>query len=139
MPKPRSNPTNSLSLHETISSTLKRQHILGAVPAAMRFIPLGAFAAKELYERQIGKLETLSGPEEQILKLESAATVIDNPSSSTRLWSCAFCHPMHSKQSHVTLNSIFVSTATAIPGSKQHSCATDREINGCGAMRSPEG
>ncbi|KAK5054466.1 hypothetical protein LTR84_001357 [Exophiala bonariae] len=134
MSKSRSNPINSLSLHEAVSSTLKRQHVLGAVPAAMRFIPLGALAAKELYERQMGKLEVLSGPEEQILKLETATSLLDIVPGSARLWGCASCHAMHSKQNQMATNSIFVS-----PSSKQHSHAMNLGVNNYGVMRSPEG
>lgn len=123
MTKSKSNPINSLSLHETISSTLKRQHILGAVPAAMRFIPLGAFAAKELYERQMGKIEALQGQDEQIFRIETAAGSIEN-APNPRLWSCALCHPTQSWSNQVTMNSIFI-PSIAVPGSKQKTMASD--------------
>jgi hypothetical protein len=136
MAKSRSTPINSLSLHEAVSSSLKRQHVLGAVPAAMRFIPLGAFAAKELYERRMGKLEALSGPEEQTFKLGTATSLLNSQVApgSTRLWGCALCHPMHSKQHQMTTDSLFVS-----PSSKQHSHPLNLWFNDYRETISPQG
>lgn len=115
MSKSKSNPINSFSLHEAVSSSLKRQHILGVVPPAMRFIPLGAFAAKELYERQMAKVEALQGPQDEpIFQIEAAAGSIESGPAS-RLWSCAVCHPTQSLSSHVSVKSIAFPSATMLP------------------------
>lgn len=133
MSKPRPNPVDSLSLHEAVSSTLKRQHILGAVPAAMRFIPLGAFAAKELYDRQMSKLEALPGQDEQILKLESTTMESIGNTSASRLWGCTLCHPTQPRSNSMTINSMFVSTT--IHGSRWNTHAFTFEGNGIGAVQ----
>lgn len=135
MSKPKSNPLNSLSLHEAVSSTLKRQHILGAVPPAMRFIPLGAFAAKELYERQMGKMEALQGQDEQIYRIEIAAGSIENTPNS-RLWSCALCHPTHPRSNQVAMKSMFI-PSILVAGSRQKALAFEPEVGICTAQ-SPE-
>jgi len=119
MSQPKPNPINSLSLHEAVSSSLKRQHMLGVVPPAMRFIPLGALAAKELYERQMGKVEALQGPQDEpIFKIEAATGSIET-SPASRLWSCAVCHPTHSLSSHVLVKPPFLSSAAVLPASGQ--------------------
>ena len=61
MSKSSAKPPSELALRDLVSSTLKRQHLLGAVPPAMRFIPIGALAAKALYDNGLGKDRHLLG------------------------------------------------------------------------------
>ena len=46
-------------LKALVSSTLRRQHLIGSLPGAQRFLPVAAFAAGDLLARKLGVKENL--------------------------------------------------------------------------------
>jgi hypothetical protein len=75
---------NDSSLTSSLSSIVRKQNVLGAVPPALRLLPLAAFAVGDLYERKYGKdpIESLLGPTEMVpIKSQSASGAIRSESS----------------------------------------------------------
>jgi len=75
---------NDSSLTSSLSSIVRKQNVLAAVPPAIRLLPLAAFAVGDLYERKYGKdlLESLLGPIEMVqIEPQSANHAIRSESS----------------------------------------------------------
>lgn len=86
------------SLRDLVSSSLKRQNLTATVPAAMRFIPLGALAAGELLERHVGSTsvtDMLLGKDQtdDVLVLGGVEEMISNVEGrgEFRIMSCTVC------------------------------------------------
>jgi hypothetical protein len=75
---------NESSLTSSLSSIVRKQNVLAAIPPALRVLPLAAFAAGDLYERKYGKdpLESLLGPTEMVvIESQSSSDAIRSGSS----------------------------------------------------------
>lgn len=75
---------NDSSLASSLSSIVRKQNVLSAIPTALRLLPLAAFAAGDFYERKYGKdpLESLLGPTEMVqIEPQSASGAIRSESS----------------------------------------------------------
>jgi hypothetical protein len=83
-PKNRPTASNDSSLASSLSSIVRKQNVLGAIPPALRFLPLAAFAAGDLYERKYGNnpLESVLGPTKMVqIESQSASNAIRSKSS----------------------------------------------------------
>ncbi len=52
--KPPAGTISEQELKSWVSSNLKRQHLIGGLPGAQRFVPIAAFAAGDLLARTLG-------------------------------------------------------------------------------------
>ena len=52
--KPRVGTISEQKLKSLVASNLKRQHLIGGLPGAQRFLPIAAFAAGDLLARTLG-------------------------------------------------------------------------------------
>lgn len=87
------------SLRDLVSSSLKRQNLTATVPAAMRFIPLGALAAGELLDRYIGSTsmtDTLLRKDQTdtVFVLSGVEKIVPNTEGRSQrgIVSCALCN-----------------------------------------------
>src|SRR4051794_28089087 len=75
---------NESSLASSLSSIVRKQNVLAAIPPALRLLPIAAFAAGDLFERKYGKdpLESLLGPTVMVeIEFQSASGAIRSGSS----------------------------------------------------------
>ena len=96
-------------LKAAITSTVRRQHLLGAYPGAMVALPITAIAIGDLFAHSLGKNvieEFLCGPDHTQIQLQSPSKELQDPRSpsmgSTLVDSCRLCSRMypHSVLSH---------------------------------------
>lgn len=106
-PKPK---IPASALHDLLSSTLKRQHMLSNVPPALRFMPIAALAAEKAIQQRLGLGKNavedalLEGaePERGFKLLPSEVEVLESVGAEQavdirRLWSCGVCHDMRER------------------------------------------
>ena len=75
---------NDSSLSSSLSSIVRKQNVLAAIPPALRLLPFAAFAAGDLYERKYGNnpLESVLGPTEMVqIESQNAGGAIRSESS----------------------------------------------------------
>lgn len=92
----------STALRALVSSSLKRQNLTATVPAAARFLPLGALVAGELLERHVGSsvVKDMLVEKDQpnaVIALGDAVSYEQSlgPRLDFGIMSCASCSPVH--------------------------------------------
>lgn len=125
---PRDQPTiSNLGLHKLVSKSVKRQHMLGSVPPALQFIPLGAILALDIYDRKSGKdainNSLMDLQAEKVLVVPPEANTTDlQPLAPRRLWSCGFCNSFPQRP-HVEHNINALTSTKVVNGAGEMSPA----------------